>query len=687
MDLNFPRKPGFLIAVLSLLSGVIGYSPSFAGDVPLYYKTPTGSIAPVTVGTGINSQGYPVVPTYKGKDGAWHSTTVIAQVCGTNADGTPVACNIADQLPSSVLTTAKINVQSGIAGLNDQAQVTAGVNTPSQILTQTGLSEGNQGSIPLNMTSNGWQGDAPSHLAGPRITVGVSMNNMADQMAMFGGHRLYDSVFSKFYALPYGVGDNGGCVHSSVMTYAPGTGANCGAGGWDAVTEYELATNNPPWYIAGADFPDENGTSHSVTFTTSGAIIRPALPASYTDYMHYHMNVMTNIVAGPTLYSGLSLDGVQGHRNQDQQFYGGMLESWKNDSDSTGTFTQFTMTGQWQPISGSAVDSGHVPQVGTQNTASAADRVDALDQTQYAEFTHPFIEFGTYIKHFTRNTSCEVIIKSGTDGEAMKRLGLSRKCDEELDNWYHGPDYGATMHGLTIGAGFDNKVSQDSYGLSVAGLWPEGIRAWLGSDGIDFDGDAYKVGSRIGSAAVVGTKKMIAEYWQEPTANIGYLESVKLWSQTDTLSETNNANTGGAAANGMDVSYWFGPRQSSSSFNVDGTFEAAIAFNPGWAKNGLALCGSNAASFDMTSSGAACLTVDSWGNTSTTGSLAAGNGLTVSSGTTTLKDVVATSYKEALKTPASSSAPCQAGEFTDDENYHYVCVADNSWKRVALSSF
>ena len=28
-----------------------------------------------------------------------------------------------------------------------------------------------------------------------------------------------------------------------------------------------------------------------------------------------------------------------------------------------------------------------------------------------------------------------------------------------------------------------------------------------------------------------------------------------------------------------------------------------------------------------------------------------------------------------------------AGQFTDDANYHYVCVAANSWKRVALSSF
>jgi hypothetical protein len=49
--------------------------------------------------------------------------------------------------------------------------------------------------------------------------------------------------------------------------------------------------------------------------------------------------------------------------------------------------------------------------------------------------------------------------------------------------------------------------------------------------------------------------------------------------------------------------------------------------------------------------------------------------------------VVTQSYKETLTTPASSSAACNAGQFTDDENYHYVCVAENTWKRVALSPF
>jgi hypothetical protein len=41
----------------------------------------------------------------------------------------------------------------------------------------------------------------------------------------------------------------------------------------------------------------------------------------------------------------------------------------------------------------------------------------------------------------------------------------------------------------------------------------------------------------------------------------------------------------------------------------------------------------------------------------------------------------------ALHTPASSHEACTPGQFADDANYHYVCVAANTWKRVALTAF
>jgi hypothetical protein len=39
------------------------------------------------------------------------------------------------------------------------------------------------------------------------------------------------------------------------------------------------------------------------------------------------------------------------------------------------------------------------------------------------------------------------------------------------------------------------------------------------------------------------------------------------------------------------------------------------------------------------------------------------------------------------RTPASSSADGYVGEICTDSNYIYVCIATNTWTRVALSSF
>jgi hypothetical protein len=38
-------------------------------------------------------------------------------------------------------------------------------------------------------------------------------------------------------------------------------------------------------------------------------------------------------------------------------------------------------------------------------------------------------------------------------------------------------------------------------------------------------------------------------------------------------------------------------------------------------------------------------------------------------------------------TPASSSAACRTGALEADSNYLYFCVAPNTWKRAAWSSF
>ncbi|GAB6854092.1 hypothetical protein [Asaia astilbis] len=637
------------------------------------------------------------------------------------------------------VTQDQINQPNGVAGLDASGAISAAVKANKVQGTQS-VDAGDMPASP-KWAWTGWAEDA-GHMAGPRITLEtphVDMNaQVADHMASFGGHQLYDSVFTKFYALPYGVGDKGGCVQSVAMTLDPGTGVNCGAGGWDAVTQYVLATNNPPWYMTGAEIPDETGKTHAVTLTANGAIVRPALPKSYLQQMHADMHVITNIVAGPPIFTGPSLSGVNTHRDQNQQFYGNTYRSSQSGTDAKGSFTRFDMAGQWQPFNGSPpVPNGHVPSPGS---ASNNGRTDALDKVIYGQLKSTSLFFGVYMKHFTRNTTCLVNGNPGADGPGSAAFGPSRKCDEELDNWYYGPDYGATMHGLTIGLA-GNVPSDDSYGLAVAGGWPQGVRVSLGSNGIDFDGDEYVTGSRMGPTPAVGVRKPLAEWWQEPSKDVGYLESVKLWTQVDGVNDKHNGVTQADAAAAADISYWFGPRQSASRYNVDGVFESAITFNPAWSKNGVALCGLNADRFQGSDlAGTACFTVDSWGDASTSGTITANNGavvkgsisvsgggtfggnLDVNNGRSVVLQPSATgaasllaygdvspvqkapmlritnskggwSYLRVdavigtLDTPPSSSASCEPGRSEDDQNYHYVCTSPNHWRRVALQDF
>ena len=46
-----------------------------------------------------------------------------------------------------------------------------------------------------------------------------------------------------------------------------------------------------------------------------------------------------------------------------------------------------------------------------------------------------------------------------------------------------------------------------------------------------------------------------------------------------------------------------------------------------------------------------------------------------------------TIYETSSHTPSSSSSACKKGQFAWDSNYFYICVSDNTWKRVSLSSW
>ncbi|GBQ10600.1 hypothetical protein AA21291_0488 [Swaminathania salitolerans LMG 21291] len=365
------------------------------------------------------------------------------------------------------------------------------------------------------------------------------------------------------------------------------------------------------------------------------------------------------------------------------------------------------------------------------------DSVDVIENSFWPMKKQPFIEIGTYVKHFTRNTTCSVQVDN--DETNPKNLSPSRDCDEELDNWYTGPDYGATMHGLTIGSQFNNKVSSDSYGLGISGQWPTGMRINVDSSSMDIDGDAFKIAPRLGPDKSIGSRQEVFEFDEEPFKGSGWTSQFKMWQQID----SNGFNDPNGYQNQHDTSWWMGPRYGDSIYSMSKSASngGATVYNPGWAKGGVALCGSNAPQLPNKGFPAtACLTVSDWGDTSTSGSITAHNGIHVignidASGGGTFGGnlniingrslLLVPEAKNApfvfaygdvslvqkspqlhisnsrggwsyirvdsvigtLGTPANSSAPCDPGQSQDDKNFHYVCTSPNHWRRIALQDF
>jgi hypothetical protein len=61
--------------------------------------------------------------------------------------------------------------------------------------------------------------------------------------------------------------------------------------------------------------------------------------------------------------------------------------------------------------------------------------------------------------------------------------------------------------------------------------------------------------------------------------------------------------------------------------------------------------------------------------------------ITETAGSSTISVDPSIVITQVLVAPATSIAPCTSGQFSTDSNYYYVCVATDTWKRVALNSF
>ncbi|KXV55258.1 hypothetical protein AD948_00945 [Acetobacter senegalensis] len=424
--------------------------------------------------------------------------------------------------------------------------------------------------------------------------------------------------------------------------------------------------------MVGPEITDENGLDHKINFEKDGVLIVPALPLSWEVLWRKNgMHVVTNIVSGDPLPAdgGFIAKGSLFKSSFDPQFYSGTVDGYFTDKIKN-TTKLFMGLGwhPWQNFSPQRND-GLIP---------GKQKDDKLDGILYNKYKHANLFIGTYQKAFLGNQQCSIIrdIKT-TDGNSIARLDSpATACtSQEYDLIYKGTDFGATMKGVAVSYLGPNKPSASSYGFAVNGDLPMGYIGWLGVDGYDFNGDAFVTGSRRGPLAIVGQDKEMGEFLQSEDAlvdNPRNYQRLVSWQHVDTIGIE---NTGQHTF--RDNSLHFGPIYGGDKFLINGTLQAQLIFNPPWEKWGVAVCGASG-----NGSKSNCLTVSS------KGTITSGGDFVVGDTTGKRANLIVTGlYQERLYTPENSKSSCEQGQFSDDENYHYVCVRKNHWKRVALSSW
>jgi len=520
---------------------------------------------------------------------------------------------------------------------------------------------------------------------------------------VLGGAQPDDKLFRMIYGQPYG-GDNAAVVDGVYMNgMSAGQGTGVTAGGfremlsymnYDAAARETRTGSTPPRFIASAAVSDPNGTVHTVRFLATGATFTPALPAYWGRQLRVGMNVATNEIGAATSKIPQNTWNAPWAGNTFRRpfnTYFGTMTSWNTNADGT--------------VAGITVDGWVVPQqnnYGLGNVTGRIPGVDTLDgsipalDTIFTRFSAPAIMFGIYTKAFTQYEICDLEPQNG-HGDINNPNGtigsLVHECDHEVDMWNHDPtDYINSIHGYTLAE--DNtgggKLTLDSYGWAIEGGFalPVGYRTWnLLPGGIAYQamGSGNINQHNIYAPATVGYARgsaYTAQNWQFSTVNGGNITSnIRLtqYRDTDTTpsSVTNDNST-------VSVHLMWKSDATQNPTDETGAIGGQVVFNPVGYLYGIGIGAGG--SFQNPNYG---VVIDDGGNVNLPHGATSIGMLKVQSEILTKGNIETTNgyFREPLTTPASSSSPCEPGQFTDDTSYHYVCVAPNKWKRVALTSF
>ncbi|MEJ5154170.1 hypothetical protein WH240_03030 [Gluconobacter wancherniae] len=701
-DMNVNNK--VIYSTLILISSLGAASADT--PAPQSYKS-NGNFQPVTLVSSVNAKGKVAVTSYKGGDGNWHDTTPIAQICSVDSTGSPLLCP--PYIDGQTVVNNLLNKASGIAGLDASGNLVAPLSTTGEIhggmVAQAYYPQTNLTIPATNAISTGDN---------------LGYHILDDRSVLLGGRSYADSAPTFIYAAPYG-GSSLGSTLAVAMTkrgvggeqvaMAPlGTDGGGGISSYpemDATATWFFAHGTKPWVEAGQDIANSDNVARTVTYDSTHAYFAPALPAQELALLRVGMHVMTNSIG--------STRAASTHYLQPNNDYAGEISSISPDGSSI-------TVGGWRVLGAGNTVATQVPSV-----------VGPFDMNTWPGYTHPDIFMGTYTHAIVNNSMCFLEKRENQNAgdynspEGNQFGSPANDCEiEEADIGSQLPDYEGRAKGILVTYNGPNKPSLDSYDFMAAGGTPNGYVAWNGSQANNFLSDGFYahapngVNSGIDSStnyviANAGDTREMAEFIGssavQPNGD-GSGDKISLVAFESLIQGTQNMGANPSSnvavhwsylANGTttDVSQMIGGQTVTK-----GNRKGDIVFNADGA-GGIGIYGANqdsgvlvqaAGNVSLQNAGAQVILTPSSGSdkpfiyaadgTNLNVANSVGSGVVINSYGFSGSVIKANAYfQEVLSTPASSSAACNAGQFTDDAEYHYVCVAQNSWKRVALSSW
>lgn len=647
---------------------------SFADTVDSYYKNNNGQYIKVNLASPVTATGLPGVVNFKNSARQWEGVQAISLVCGLDASQNAIPCDY--------LQPTRINQPLGIAGLDAGGHELAPLGSvgASVLYSSDGapvMSVNPSQNDPTKPYQDNYAGGSlikPHALLVTGARVGLPNtdddHNANGQLYLVGQTDGPDGLGCLICVI------NSGNALPNTMPGISGGGSSNWANGASGIAEYGDA-DSPMEYLFEQNLQPVL-TLDVASYTAGQIVLKSAMSAAQMARVHYGMYVQTNSVdptlATPTFSATTSQGGLT--------FYASIVDHVVDN-------THIAVRGWAVPGSGK---TGGVPDTSSLDTAwtnfgKAVVGIGSPTNTSHINWVFDYEAGQSWVRNY--ENEIDLINNSGQDGRVRIRgltMTYQGNAAPSADSW------ALNLNTAPMPVDIHMEVGAKSVGIESNAFW------FHGNAGVSNQGDTWEM---MESAAFAGSAQnmRLVSWLAQDCATAGY-GCVSLHQGLIV-----NGTTGAVSTPQAQIIYDpLLPGHSANStgvlglssfggidFSLDGGHPTVpqgnfLVLQPSnWTES------SSVAPILQAASASQLNVRDTSGNgiTLNTYGLTVGGeadvGTLVSSGNVNVKN--GAYFQESLTTPASSTSACIAGEFTDDQNYHYVCVQTNTWKRVALSSF